>query len=260
MKVSKNIVDQRREDIMKAIQENNFMSVEDLVNTFHVSPVTIRRDLQYWEDKGAIERTYGGAALLQAFIDEDEATYERNRYMKGIAKRAALMVEDGDVIFINSSMTALMLINYIRYKNVTIITNNARAINYDPDPNVTILFTGGEVRFPKKSITGDIAIATLNSITADKCFIGCSGLDKEAVTTGYMKETKVNHCMLQRTKGKRVLLCDHTKVGLSFSFQYSDYSDIHTLITDVEANEEIMDYLEEEYHLEIIKVEPAKRG
>ena len=116
MKVSKTIVDKRRDDIMKAIQENNFMSVGDLVDMFDVSPITIRRDLQYWEDKGAIERKYGGASLLQAFIDEDEASFERAKYMKGIAKRAALYVDDGDVIFINSSMTALMLINYLKDK------------------------------------------------------------------------------------------------------------------------------------------------
>ena len=47
---------------------------------------------------------------------------------------------------------------------------------FNPDENVTVLFTGGELRFPKKSMTGDLAIQTINSITANKCFIGCSGL------------------------------------------------------------------------------------
>ena len=260
MKVSKSIVDKRREEIMKAIQENSFMKVEDLVKLFEVSPVTVRRDLQYWEDKGAIERKYGGASLLQAFIDEDEASFERAKYMKGIAKRAALYVNDGDVIFINSSMTALMLINYLKDKEVTIITNNARAINYDPDSKVNIIFTGGEVRFPKRSITGDVALATLNNITADKCFIGCSGMNKNFVSTGYVQETMVNKSMLHRTKGERFLLCDHTKVGLSFSFTYSNYDDITKIITDVEADEEIIDYIKDNYKIEIDRVEPITRS
>ena len=258
MKVSKNVVDKRREEVMKAIQENNFMTVEDLVDKFNVSPVTIRRDLQYWEDKGAIERKYGGASLLQAFIDEDEATYERHRYMKGIAKRAASFINDGDVVFINSSMTALMTINYIKFKQVTIVTNNARVINYDPDPDVTILFTGGEVRFPKKSITGGIALQTLNGITANKCIIGCSGLTKDVISTGYHKETMVNKLMIQRTKEERILLCDHTKVGLSFSFDYSNFEDIDYLITDVETDNEILDYIEENHDTKVIKVSPIK--
>ena len=256
MKISKEIVDKRREEIMKAIQENNYVSVEQLVDRFNVSPVTIRRDLQYWEDKGAIERKYGGASLLQAFIDEDETNYERSRCMKGIAKRAANYVEDGDVIFINSSSTALMLINYIKYKNVTIVTNNARAINYNPDSGVNIIFTGGEVRFPKKSIIGDIALATLSNITADKCFIGCSGMNRTGVSTGYVQETMVNRNMIQRTKGNRFLLCDHTKVGLTFSFDYSNYDDINYIITDKDADEEIINYIQDNHNLEIIKVDP----
>lgn len=260
MKVSRTIVDKRRAEIMKAIQENNFMSVEQLVQMFNISPVTIRRDLQYWEDKGAIERQYGGASLLQAFVDEDETSYERFRYMNGIAKRAAIFVEDGDVVFINSSLTALMIINHIKNKNVTIVTNNARAINYNPDPKVNIIFTGGEVRFPKKSITGDIALATLSNITADKCFIGCSGLNKNGVSTGYIQETMINRNMIQRTKGERFLLCDHTKIGLSFSFNYSNFDDITTIITDNEANSEITDYIKDNHHVEIVKVEPLRKG
>lgn len=261
MKVNKEIVDKRRQEIMKAIQENNYMSVEDLTKRFNVSPITIRRDLQYWEDKGAIERYYGGASLLQAFIEEDEESYQRNRYMRSIAKRAAHFIEDGDVVFVNSSITAIMIINYIKYKKVTIITNNARAINYNPDKGVTILFTGGEVRFPKKSITGDLALSTINSITANKCFIGCSGLTKDSVSTGYVKEALINKAMIQRTKGKKFLLCDHTKFNLSFSFDYAKFSDCDYLITDVLANKDIINHIKENYdNFNVVEVEALKYG
>ncbi|MBQ1811731.1 MAG: DeoR/GlpR transcriptional regulator [Erysipelotrichaceae bacterium] len=259
MKVSKDLVDKRRQEVMKLIQENNFMSVEELLKHFNVSPATLRRDLQYWESLGAIERNYGGAALLQAFIEEDEETYQRRRYMKAIAKRAAMFVEDGDIIFINSSMTATMLIEYIKYKHVTIITNNAKAINYNPDENVTILFTGGELRFPKRSMTGDLALQTINSITANKCFIGCSGLTTEGISTANVKETMVNKTMLQRTKGKRFVLCDHTKVGLNFAFRYATFDGIDYLISDVDADNDILSYIKKHNDITIIREEPLQK-
>ena len=84
MKVSKAIVDKRRNEIMKTIQENNSISVDDLVEKYDVSAVTIRRDLQYWEDMGAIVRNYGSASLIQEFVD-DNKNYDRFRYMKAIA-------------------------------------------------------------------------------------------------------------------------------------------------------------------------------
>lgn len=259
MKVSKAIVDKRRNEIMKTIQENNSISVDDLVEKYDVSAVTIRRDLQHWEDMGAIVRNYGSASLIQEFVD-DNKNYDRFRYMKAIAKRAALFVEDNDVIFINTSMTAIMMIDYIKYKNVTIITNNAKAINSHPDGQVEIIFTGGEVRYPKNSMVGDIALKAVNSINANKCFIGCSGLSKNGASTGLIKETSINKAMIEHTKGKKFLLCDHTKIGLDYNYRYCGLNDVNTLITDVEVDDEVLEELANDSKVEIIKVEPLNRN
>ncbi len=258
MKVSKTLVDKRRKEIMQVIQENNNVSVDELANKFKVSAVTIRRDLQYWEDLGAIERNYGSASLIQEFV-QDNKNYDRFRYMKAIAKRAALYVEDNDVIFVNTSMTAVMMIDYIKYKNVTVITNNAKAINGHPDDSLSIIFTGGEVRYPKNSMVGDIALKTVNSVNANKCFIGCSGLSKNGVSTGLLKETSINKAMLEHTRGQRFILCDHTKIGLDFNFRYCGFNDADVLITDVEADDDVLNEITEGSKINIIKVEPLNR-
>ena len=170
-----------------------------------------------------------------------------------------MFIDDGDVVFINSSMTAVMIIDYLKYKHVTIITNNAKAINYNPDENVTVLFTGGELRFPKKSMTGDLAVQTINSITANKCFIGCSGLTSEGISTANVKETLVNKTMLQRTKGKKFVLCDHTKVGLNFAFRYATFDGIDYLITDVDADKDVISHISRHNKINIIKEEPLQK-
>ena len=258
MKVSKDLVNKRRNEIMQLIQENNNISVEELVNKFNVSPVTIRRDLQYWNDLGAIERKYGSASLIQEFIN-DNKNYERFRYMNAIAKRASLFIEENDVIFINTSMTALAIIDYIKYKNVTILTNNAKAINCHPENNVDIIFTGGEVRYPKNSMTGDIALKTINSINANKCFIGCSGLSVNGVSTGLLKETSINKAMLTHTKGQKFILCDHTKIGLDFNYQYCNFNDVDYLITDINADSYTLSEIKENWKIQILQVEPINK-
>ena len=258
MKVSKAIVNDRRIKIMRQIEEKRSVSVDELVEKYHVSPITIRRDLQYWEDKGAIIRNYGGASLIQEFVEDDE--YERTTFQKAIAKRAALYIEEDDVIFINSSTTALMIVDYIKDKHVTIITNNARAINYTPDPKVLIIFTGGEVRFPKNSMTGDFAVAALNNITATKCFVGCSGLTENGISTGLMKEMLINQTMIKRTSGQRFVLCDSTKIGVSYSFFYSSLKGFDYLITDVKADDEVIEKVKENTGINVIKVEAMKGG
>ncbi len=258
MKVSKDIVDKRREELLKVVQSNQFISVEELVSMFDVSAVTIRRDLQYWEERCAIERSYGGAAILQEYFNASE-DYERSKYLLAIARRAALYVEDNDVIFINSSMTAVSMINYIHKKNVTIITNNAKAIYSNPDENITIMFTGGEVRYPKHSMTGDITLKTLQSIYANKCFIGCSGLSKNGVSTGFIKETFINKLMLDHTKGSKFILCDHNKIGLDYSFNSCTLDDMDYILTDTLVDESKLSEISSRTKAEIIKVEPLKR-
>ena len=104
MKMTKEVVDKRRKKIMQKIQVKGTVNVEELASELNVTPLTIRRDLQYWEDMGAIERFYGGAKLVQNFVEHDIDPNEA--YKHAIAKFAATFVDDGDTIFINTSSTA----------------------------------------------------------------------------------------------------------------------------------------------------------
>ena len=70
MKMKKEVVDARRKEIMQIIQTEKEVTVDSLVEKFDVNPLTIRRDLQYWEDKGAVERFYGGAKLIQNYVEQ----------------------------------------------------------------------------------------------------------------------------------------------------------------------------------------------
>ena len=57
--------DDRLEQITLLIDERGFLSVRDLSEHFHVSEMTIRRDLQRLDEEGHLNRTYGGAASLK---------------------------------------------------------------------------------------------------------------------------------------------------------------------------------------------------
>lgn len=69
MKTSKDLVNKRRDLIMKEIQIKKTVDVDELAEKFSVSKITVRRDLQYWEDQGAVEKYYGGARLIQNFVE-----------------------------------------------------------------------------------------------------------------------------------------------------------------------------------------------
>lgn len=76
MKMNKEVVDNRRKIIMQKIQTNGTVTVDELAQELNVAPMTIRRDLQYWEEKGALVRFYGGARLVQTFVENGEDNNE----------------------------------------------------------------------------------------------------------------------------------------------------------------------------------------
>ena len=114
MKSSRQIIEQRQEEILRMLETIKSVTVEELAQTFGVSLMTIRRDLKGLESRRRLTRTHGGALVR---CDEDAGTEtpeERvRRCRREISRYAATFVENGDILFINGSGTALDLLNYV---------------------------------------------------------------------------------------------------------------------------------------------------
>lgn len=245
MKMNKAVVDERRNKIMKEIQSKGKASVDDLAAKLKVSCLTIRRDLQYWEEVGAVERFYGGAKLIQSFVENDDPYLSNEMYKHAIAKYAAQYIQDGETIFINTSSTALLVLKYIKNKRVTVITNNGKAIFMEHDPMVSIVLSGGELRIPKESMVGDFALNNLNRVTADRAFLGCSGFEVDfGMSTAILQEVSINETMINRCKGDIFILADHTKIGNQHQFYVSGVPSFSYLITDCRCERDLLDEFE----------------
>lgn len=256
MKMNKAVVDERRNKIMKEIQCNGKAFVEDLSQQFQVSSLTIRRDLQYWEQMGAVERFYGGAKLIQNFVENDDPRLSNELYKHAIAKYAAQYVQEGDTIFINTSSTALLVLKYIKNKRITVITNNAKAIFIDHDPLISLFLTGGELRVPKESMVGDFALNNLNKVSATKAFLGCSGFSvTSGMTSAILQEVAINEVMINRCIGETFILADHTKIGNNHSFISGNIQFFDYLITDNMADQDSLDAIQEA-GINVVKLDP----
>ncbi|MDO4633429.1 MAG: DeoR/GlpR family DNA-binding transcription regulator [Eubacteriales bacterium] len=229
MKRERAYVDGRRRKILEILLENPSTRVEELAEQLHVSVVTIRRDLQYLENEKQVRRFYGGATVSKQLREQDGTA----GYKQQIAKRAALLVEDGDTIFMNTSSTALMMLRFIQSKNVTVITNNGRAIYEEKAAGVNVILTGGELRYPKEAMVGDFALNNLQNVYAKKAFLGCSGLSVQSgVTTENANEVNVNHLMIEHAPGEVYILAGHEKIGKGSGFMSSTLGEIRRLVTD----------------------------
>lgn len=258
MRSSRFAIDTRRNQILKNLYQDGTVNIQEIAREKGVSPLTIRRDLRVLEKAEKINRFYGGAALNK------KETGEVNIFSSGftqnklaIARYAATFVEDGDTIFINTSSTAIAIIPFIKARHVTVITNNAKAIDAEIPKDVNVIFTGGEIRFPKEAMVGDFAITNISTVTAAKCFLGCNGITAhEGVTTAVMQEASINHLMLTRVVGPKYILADKTKIGKHLNFKYGTLEEITLLITDTEAPPHLIEALKK--LIEVHQVEPGK--
>ncbi|MEG1687231.1 MAG: DeoR/GlpR family DNA-binding transcription regulator [Angelakisella sp.] len=259
MKNSQSIVDNRRNKILQLLEQTGSVCVNSLAEELTISPLTVRRDLDYFEKMGVVERFHGGAALKTKLQSDNIFSSVYTLHKHAIARRAAQLVSDGDTIFINTSSTALLMLGYITAKMVTVITNNGKAIFCDTRDDMILLLTGGELRAPKEAMVGEFALNNLNRVMASKCFLGCSGLTlEEGMTTAVLQEVAVNELMLTRVTGARYLLADHSKIGRKHSFMSGAVEQISCLITDTDADKSILRQLAER-GVQIIQVPPLKK-
>ena len=197
MKMTKEVVDKRRKKIMQEIQVKGTVNVDELATELNVTPLTIRRDLQYWEDMGAVERFYGGAKLVQNFVEHDIDPNEA--YKHAIAKYA-----------------------------------------------VQIVMTGGELRFPKETMTGDFALNNLQRVKANKAFLGCNGFDSEVgMSTAILPEVIINEAMISRCSGAAFILADATKINYVHQFVVAKPDSFAYLVTDTRVPAEQIEEFEE---------------
>ena len=64
MKNSKELIQQRQGRILQLLQQKQLASVTELAQHFHVTPATIRRDLEALEEQGSIKRFFGGVEYI----------------------------------------------------------------------------------------------------------------------------------------------------------------------------------------------------
>ena len=262
MKSTKAAVYKRKQQILIELKKHKRVLVENLSEELQVSPITIRRDLDEFQKKGIVKRFYGGAELIQGALLEDPTRDTSDKsllnYKQAIAREAAELIENGDTVFLNSSSTALLILEYLKNKRVTVITNNGRVIEKEYDPLVEIVLTGGEISGYKRSLVGDFALQIIRKVRADKCFLGVSGITGSGeVSTAILQETMINSLMMEQTNNMVVFLADHRKIGVQNNFIIGNIEQVKNgyIITDEKANSSILSSLENKRSAKIKRAE-----
>lgn len=232
--------EERRRAIVESLNRDGRVLVGDLARQFQTSQVTIRNDLEVLHAHGFLHRTHGGAlpsrdsAVLDPSLREKEKVHWREKLR--IAEAAAALVEEGQVVILDSGTTTTAIARALRsFHDLTIITNAVNIASELAGTDLEVILTGGTLRKNSFSLVGPVAEDTLRRLHADILFLGVDGFDVHyGLSTPNLLEAKVNRIMVE-ISNKVVLACDSSKFGRRSLSQISPTSAIDHVITDREV-------------------------
>jgi DeoR family fructose operon transcriptional repressor len=241
---------QRRERIQEYLAVHQIVRTADLMDLLETSEATVRRDLEWLEQKGILERTHGGAILNQRVIFEQEYQQRAQHFpeeKKRIGELAASLIEDGDIVFINSGTTATQVLQHIRRDlRITVFTNNVNAALELGDPGFHYYLTGGEFQSRSNSLAGRFALDNLNLVFANKVILGVDGISlKHGCTVPTNPEAEVVRKMIDQTKGQIIVVADHSKWGAVSNFPIATVDEVDKFVTDSGLSKSAMQELAE---------------
>jgi DeoR family transcriptional regulator, fructose operon transcriptional repressor len=233
----------RRADLVEFVEEHGHATVGMLVEALDVSGDTVRRDLQYLHEQGAVVRSFGGVARrddLARFEPPFVSRMRANSDAKAaIGALAATLVSDLQTLIVNGGTTTLELARALKgKKDLTVVTNNLHIPGNIPADAVSQLhILGGQFRMVSFATLGPVELpdpqgGRTHAFHADLAFIGVGGVsDEGGFTGGDLRESSVIGHMIERAE-RVVVLADSSKFGRTAFAHIGELSIADVLITE----------------------------
>lgn len=241
---------ERHQHIIELIKKEGSIKVTDLCTDLNVSSVTIRKDLQFLEDRKLLFRTHGGATLTNPYIADrhvdEKVTLQANEKQR-VGAYAASLVEPNDCILIASGTTVQFFArNLLAKEGLTVVTSALNvALELMNRDNVEVIQLGGLMRKTSASVTGIYAESILQDFSCSKLFLGVDGIDTDfGLTTSNMMEALLNKKMIGASQ-KTIVLADSSKFGKRGFGKICGIDDIEQIITDSNISAHTVKTLEE---------------
>ena len=232
---------ERESEILRELERCGYATVEYLAEKIHISPSSIRRDLNDLALRGLVLRSYGGVQLLETagknvpFSLRSHSNADKKRL---IARRAASLLHGGEVVFLDGSSSAFFLAQELTgIGGLTVVTNSIDITSLLSQYAIRTVCTGGMISPDNPAVLVDEpAAGTIASIHADFAFFSVQSLTADGtVSDCYPAEVRLRRLMMASAAHK-VLLIDSTKLSHPSTYLQCRVTDLETVICDRDLN------------------------
>ncbi|MBQ4516782.1 MAG: DeoR/GlpR transcriptional regulator [Clostridia bacterium] len=254
---------ERQELICKILQKKGAVTVSELTKAFSISIETARRDLLFLEDKKLLQRVHGGAISTGRMSQNQDysARIDENKALKHeLCEYAADLINEGDIIALDSGTTAIELaeIIKIRFKNLTVVTHDPNIFHIlSENETLKLILAGGHFCKEENAFYGPIATSVYENLHVSKAFVFASAISLKFGVSGFSEiMTPVQKTILD-ISDKVIVCADSDKFEKTALIKLCDLNENHTYITDSNLSDSIFE-LYAENNLNIVKGPFAK--
>ena len=232
----------RQAEILKKLSRDGSVKVTDLQKELNVTEMTIRRDLDFLEKEGLLIRVLGGAKPVSSPSFPSQSTllkleYEERRQLnksikEEIAKKAAKLVNDNEVIFISAGSTNEFIAPYLTAKNIKVITNCLYIFFiFNQLANVEAILIGGKYNSFIQSFLGTMTFEGLKNINFTSSFIGTNAISDNKIYASNEEEGLIHKTVLDNSTNKYIM-CDTTKFNTIAFFNFYNCSSLTAILSN----------------------------
>jgi DeoR family transcriptional regulator of aga operon len=240
---------ERRKIIVNLAESEGRVDVDELVEKFGVSAVTIRNDLNELSNRGLVVRSRGGAVVSTRLTRElsVQEKYTENLAIKRKLGQAVvdLLGEDVRSLVIDSGTTTEEVAKCLGGRaGLKVMTNGLNVASVlATHEGIEVMVTGGTLRRKSMSFFGHHAEAIFRYMHFDRFILGVDGFDmKIGIATHFEPEASLNRAMCNASS-EIIVVTDSSKFGLRGSHVICRHDEIDALVTDTGVHESVVDFL-----------------
>lgn len=233
----------RQRRILDYLKSHDELSVEQACVLLNASPATVRRDFVELSSQNKVEKIWGGiTSKPQKEPDAKSLFYRQTHHVEekmAIARIAASLVKDGDVIMIDGGTTTREMATLLVGRRIRIITNSlliANQIHLEQKgwQGMELFLTGGLLYPDSGMLVGPGACKTISEYHADWAFLSSGGINEQGIFNTNQLVVETEKEMIRQSQ-QAAVLADFSKFGNRSMTKLCDFDAVQYIITNQRA-------------------------
>ncbi|MFJ8015730.1 DeoR/GlpR family DNA-binding transcription regulator [Streptomyces sp. NPDC096339] len=240
---------ERHKFVVGLLVKQNRATVAELAQATGASEMTIRRDLEVLESRGALRRVRGGAVgSLPGGVEPPYAI----RAMSGaqakerLARAVVDLLTDGETVALDTGTTAVAVAKAMAGRQFTVTPLSLHAaFALSGQSGVQLVMPGGQVRPEELSFHGQTPVQTFKDLCFDTFVLGCCGVDPVRGATAYnLDDVQVKRAAVEAAQ-RVVLVATADKIGRTALGRICSMEEIALVVTDAPGDSPAVEALRE---------------